>query len=252
MDMKGTVALITGAAKGIGKETAIAFAKKGADVVITDIDMDTLIETKRVVEGEGVKVLSLKADVSNEKELKDVFQKIQEVFGKLDYAVNNAGIGGESNTSGDYSLEGWDKVMNVNLRGQFLCMKYEIDAMLQNGKGSIINISSILGKVGFAQAPAYTASKHGLIGLTRTAAIEYAQKGIRVNAVCPGFIKTPMLEDAGILSDKATLDYILSLHPMGRLGNPVEIANAIVWLASNDASFITGHTLMVDGGYTAR
>jgi NAD(P)-dependent dehydrogenase (short-subunit alcohol dehydrogenase family) len=194
----------------------------------------------------------MKANVADEEDIQKMVNETLDTFGQLDYAVNNAGISGESNTSGDYSLEGWDQVLNVNLRGQFLCMKYEIEAMLKNGKGSIVNISSILGRVGFAQAPAYTASKHGLIGLTRTAAIEYAQQGIRVNAVCPAFIKTPLLEEAGIMSDKEMLDYLVSLHPMGRLGEAREVADAIVWLASDEASFVTGNAMMVDGGYTAR
>lgn len=250
--MENTVALITGAAKGIGKDAAIAFVEKGADVVITDIDKEALAETENIIKEKGGKVLAMKANVADEEDIQKMVNETLDTFGQLDYAVNNAGISGESNTSGDYSLEGWDQVLNVNLRGQFLCMKYEIEAMLKNGKGSIVNISSILGRVGFAQAPAYTASKHGLIGLTRTAAIEYAQQGIRVNAVCPAFIKTPLLEEAGIMSDKEMLDYLVSLHPMGRLGEAREVADAIVWLASDEASFVTGNAMMVDGGYTAR
>lgn len=250
--MKNKVALITGAATGIGRETAIAFARKGADVVISDINDEKLKETQKRIKEEGVKVLSLKADISKEDDIRNMVKKAVEKFGRLDIACNNAGIGGESATTGEYSIDGWDKVLNINLRGQFICMKYEIEAMLKNGSGSIVNISSILGHVGFAEAPAYVASKHGLLGLTKTAAIEYASQGIRINAVCPGFIETPMLEEAGITTEEETKQYIVSLHPAGRLGKPREVADAIVWLASDEASFVTGHPLLVDGGYVAR
>lgn len=253
--MKDRVALITGAATGIGRETAIAFARKRADVVITDINEKQLDETKNLLKKEeGVDILAIKADISKENDVRNMVDQTMEKFGRLDIACNNAGIGGESATTGEYSTEGWDRVLNINLRGQFLCMKYEIEAMLENGNGSgsIVNISSILGHVGFAEAPAYVASKHGLLGLTKTAAIEYAPKGIRINAVCPGFIETPMLEDAGITTDEQTKQHIISLHPAGRLGKPREVADAIVWLASDEASFVTGHPLLVDGGYVAR
>jgi len=252
--MKQKVALVTGAAMGIGRDTAIAFARKGARVVVADRDEEALNETVKLVEKEGGDVIAVKADISDIDDVRAMVDTCVKEFGRLDYACNNAGIGGDLATTGDYTVEGWDRVLNINLRGQFLCMKYEIEAMLKNGEegGSIINISSILGTVGFAQAPAYTAAKHGLVGLTRTAAIEYAAQGIRVNAVCPGFIRTPMLENAGLTSDEETLQQIIALHPAGRLGEPHEVADAIVWLASDEASFVTGHTLLVDGGYTAR
>lgn len=250
--MKNKVALITGAATGIGRETARAFARKGADIVIADLKDEELKETEKLIKEEGVKVLSVKADISKEDDVRNMIKKAVEKFGRLDIACNNAGISGESAVTGEYSTEGWDKVLNVNLRGQFMCMKYEIEAMLENGSGSIVNISSILGHVGFAEAPAYVASKHGLLGLTKTAAIEYASQGIRINAVCPGFIETPMLEEAGITTEEETKQYIISLHPAGRLGKPREVADAIVWLASDEASFVTGHPLLVDGGYVAR
>lgn len=250
--MKNKVALITGAATGIGRETAIAFARKGANVVITDINEEQLAETEKLVQKEDVEVLSVKADISEEDDIQNMIEKTIERFGRLDFACNNAGIGGESATTSEYSTEGWDKVLNINLRGQFMCMKYEIEAMLKNGSGSIVNISSILGHVGFAEAPAYVASKHGLLGLTKTAAIEYASQGIRINAVCPGFIETPMLENAGITTDEEAKQQLISLHPAGRLGKPREVADAVVWLASDEASFVTGHPLLVDGGYIAR
>ncbi|MBD3616314.1 MAG: SDR family oxidoreductase [Gracilimonas sp.] len=247
------IALITGAATGIGRETSLAFAQKDFKVVISDINKDELLNTKSLIErsteGEAEMII---ADVSDPDDVKGMTDEIMNKFGRLDAACNNAGVEGVSASTGEYKLEDWDKVLNVNLRGQFLCMKHEIEIMLKTGGGSIINVSSILGIVGFGNAPAYTAAKHGLIGLTKAAAIEYAPQKIRINAVCPGFIDTPMLERAGITKDEDTLTYIRSLHPMARLGKSEEVANVIVWLASEEASFITGHPLMVDGGYIAR
>lgn len=250
--MKNKVALITGAATGIGRDTAIAFARKGADVVISDINTDELEKTEKLVKEEGAEALSVAADVSDADNVQSMIYKVTDTFGRLDFAVNNAGISGGSATTGDYSIEEWDKVIGINLRGQFLCMKYELEAMLENGSGSIVNIGSILGNVGFAEAPAYVAAKHGLAGLTKTAAIEYAKEGIRVNAVSPGFIETPMLEKAGITTEEEIRNHIISLHPIGRLGKPREVADAIVWISSDEASFVTGHIFLVDGGYTAR
>lgn len=250
--MKTKVALVTGAATGIGRDTAIAFARKGAKIVISDINDGKLKETEKQIKKDGGEVLSVKADISQEGDVRNMINEALKKFGSLDIACNNAGISGGSATTGKYSIEDWDQVLNINLKGQFICMKYEIEAMLENGGGSIVNVSSILGLVGFVEAPAYVASKHGLLGLTKTAAIEYASQGIRVNAVCPGFIDTPMLETAGITTDEETKQHIISLHPAGRLGKPREVADAIVWLASDEASFVTGHPLLVDGGYVAR
>lgn len=247
------IALITGAATGIGKETALAFAKKKYKVVISDINEKEMLKTQALIKKTvGSEAEMILADISDPDDVKALNKEIMKNYGRLDAACNNAGIGGVSAATADYELEEWDKVLNVNLRGQFLCMKHEIALMLQVGSGSIINVSSILGTVGFGMAPAYTAAKHGLIGLTKAAAIEYAPHNIRINAVCPGFIDTPMLERAGITKDEETLTYIRSLHPMDRLGKAEEVADTIVWLASEKASFITGHSLMVDGGYTAR
>lgn len=252
--MEQRVVLITGAATGIGRETALAFARRKARtrLVISDVNEKELNKTAEHVKEAGAEVLSVIADISEAEAVRKMIDKSVEEFGRLDVACNNAGIGGESAATADYSIEGWDKVMNINLRGQFLCMKYELRAMHKNGGGSIVNVSSILGKVGFAQAPAYVAAKHGLIGLTKTAAVEYAEQGIRVNAVCPGFIETPMLENAELTTNEETKQYLVSLHPVGRLGKPREVADVIVWLASEEASFVTGHSLLVDGGYTAR
>ena len=249
--MKGKVALITGAAAGIGRATALEFAKQGASVVISDVDKKRLDETKKLIESEGGEVLSLLTDISKTEEVKKMVGDTLDHFGRLDYACNNAGIEGTIAATAEYSEEDWDKVLNINLRGQWLCMKYEIPAILKQG-GAIVNVSSILGKVGFAEAPAYTAAKHGLIGLTKAAALEYSGQGIRINAVCPAFIETPMLERAGITSDKEAKEQTISLHPIGRLGLASEVAEAIVWIASEKASFVCGHSLMVDGGYIAR
>lgn len=249
--MKNKVALITGAAAGIGRATALEFFKQGAKVVISDVDKEGLEETARMIRDEGGEVLALPVDVSKTDEVKEMIDRTMDHFGRLDYACNNAGIEGEMGKTAEYSEETWDKVMSINLRGQWLCMKYEIPAILKQG-GAIVNVSSILGKVGFAEAPAYTAAKHGLNGLTKAAALEYSSQGIRINSVCPGFIETPMLERAGITTDEETKKNTISLHPVGRLGLAREVAEAIVWIASEKASFVCGHTLMVDGGYIAR
>jgi NAD(P)-dependent dehydrogenase (short-subunit alcohol dehydrogenase family) len=250
--MKSKIALVTGAAKGIGRATAVAFARKGVNIVLSDLDKNQMKHTAKMVEAEGVEVLQLETDVSNLEDVRQMVEHTLEKFGRLDIACNNAGIGGSSANTADYDIEEWDKVLHVNLRGQFFCMKFELEAMLKQESGSIINVSSILGKVGFRQAPAYTAAKHGLIGLTKTAALEYAEEGIRVNAVCPGFIDTPMLTEAGIMDDPETKDHIISLHPAGRFGRPKEVADAIVWLSSDEASFVTGHSMLVDGGFTTQ
>ncbi|HSJ69256.1 MAG TPA: SDR family oxidoreductase [Anditalea sp.] len=247
MILKGKVALITGAASGIGESTAMLFAKEGAKLVLTDINEEKGKIILENIKNLGAEVIFLKADVSNAGDSENSVQKAIEKFGKLDIAVNNAGIGGPQNPVGEYEIEAWNKVIAINLSGVFYGMRYQIPAMLKNGKGSIINVASILGSVGFASSAAYVAAKHGVVGLTKSAAIEYSAQGIRVNSVGPAFIKTPLLEGL----DKGLLDQLVSLHPIGRLGESEEVAELFLWLASDKASFATGAYYPIDGGYLA-
>ena len=246
---KDKVALVTGASFGIGRAAAIAFAKRGAKVVLVDWMED--YETNNAIKDLGGDVVFYACDISKSSEVEATHAKAIEHFGRLDYAYNNAGIEGATAKTQDYTEANWDKVIDVNLKGVFLCMKYQIPHMLKNGKGAIVNCASIAGKVGFEGLPAYVASKHGIIGLTKTAALENARTGIRVNVVCPGVIKTPMISRSTGDNKEAIAQYE-QLEPMGRLGNPEEVAEAVIWLCSDQSSFITGHSMMVDGGWTAK
>lgn len=246
--MKNKTVIVTGAASGIGKAIAILFAAEGANVVVSDI---TSAEGEAVVKEiylAGGKASFYKTDVSQPAEMEALVTFAVATYGQLDIAVNNAGIGGESNPIADMSIEGWQKVIAINLNSLFYGMKYQIAALLQHGGGSIVNISSILGSVGFAGSAAYTAAKHGVVGLTQTAALEYSAKNIRINAVGPGFIDTPLLNglDAGLKKQ------LVALHPIGRLGKSEEVAELVLWLSSEKASFVTGSYYPIDGGYLAR
>jgi len=246
---KDKIALVTGASSGIGKATALAFAKKGTKVVIADLTEDP--ETIDLIENLGGEAIFVKCDVSKNSDVKALIEKAIATFGGLDFAFNNAGIEGTPAPVQDCSEENWDKTIGVNLKGIWLCMKYEIPLMLKKGNGVIVNCSSVAGLVGFQGLPAYVASKHGVIGLTKTAALECAKLGIRVNAVCPGVIKTPMMDR--LTADKKEVeDQFARLEPIGRFGLPEEIANAVVWLCSDEASFVTGLTMPVDGGFVAQ
>ncbi len=251
-EFEGYVALVTGASSGIGRATALAFAQKGAKVVIADVVADASEATVRMVKDSRGEATFFKADVAVASEVERLVSVTVETYGRLDFACNNAGVGGTQAPTADYPEAAWRTVLDVNLTGVWLCMKYEIPQMLKQGGGAIVNMSSILGTVGFANASAYVASKHGILGLTKSAALEYAAQGIRINAVCPGFIQTPMIEEAGISEGSEMYQVIAGLHPIGRLGRPGEIARTVTWLCSGAASFITGQAIVVDGGYVAQ
>lgn len=248
--LEGKVAIVTGAGSGIGQAAAILYAENGAKVVVSDLDEKGGNETVEKIRYAGGETIFVKADVSKPADNENLVNKTLEAFGQLDIACNNAGISGESSPVGEKSIEDWDKVIAVNLSGVFYGMRYQIPAMLKQGRGSIVNISSILGQAGFANAAAYVAAKHGVVGLTKNAAIEYSARGIRINSVGPAFIKTPLLEKAGI--DDNVKNMLITLHPIGRLGESEEVAELIVWLSSDKSSFVTGSYYAVDGAYLAQ
>jgi NAD(P)-dependent dehydrogenase (short-subunit alcohol dehydrogenase family) len=242
---------ITGGLSGIGKACAIAAAKEGANIAIVDMKSATSDMAMEEIKKESPNAIFIECDVSEFAQVEAAIQKVVSTFGTLDVALNNAGIGGEPNKVGDMTEQAWLKVIGVNLNGVFNCMKHELTQMLKQKKGVIVNMSSILGKVGFANSSHYVAAKHGVNGLTQTAALEYAIHGIRINAICPGFIETPLLTAAGI-SDKTDIkQQITDLHPMKRMGKSEEVAMGFIFLACDDSSFITGTKLEIDGGYLA-
>lgn len=249
---EGKVVLVTGSGSGIGRATAVAFARAGAKVVVSDINADGGEETVAEIAEAGGEATFVEADVSKSAQVEALVERVVEHYGRLDCAHNNAGIEGTMGSpTAEYDEEVWDQLIGINLKGVWLCMKYEIPKMLDGGGGAIVNTSSVAGLVGFAGISPYVASKHGVVGLTKTAALEYAQQGIRVNAVCPGVIRTPMVERAMGGSEEAEIQFAAS-EPVGRLGVPEEIAETVVWLCSDAASFVTGVPMPVDGGLVAR
>lgn len=250
--MPGKVALVTGGSSGIGRATALAFASEGAIVVVADRDAVGGEATARMIQEGGGQAVFVQTDVAKAADVAALIRTTVELYGHLDYACNNAGIAGPQAPTAEYPEDAWNQVIGVNLTGVWLCMKHEIAQMLRQGGGVIVNMASILGTVGFPNAPAYTAAKHGVIGLTKVAALDYATQGIRVNAVCPAFIATPMLERSGLLNNPDLKAMAVNLHPVKRLGRPEEVANVVTWLCSEAASFVTGQALLVDGGYVAQ
>ena len=248
--LKDKVALITGGSSGIGRAVALAWAREGAKVVVSDVDRGGGEETVEQVRTAGGEAIFIAADVGKPEECEALVRGAVEKFGRLDIACNNAGIGGPQAPTADYPLDGWAQVIGINLSGVFYGMKYQLPAMLKNGGGAIINMASILGAVGFAGAPAYAAAKHGVVGLTQTAALEYSAQGVRINAVGPGFIHTPMI--SALEDNKAVNDMLVAAHPIGRLGRAEVVAELVLWLSSEKASFVTGAYYPVDGGYIAR
>ena len=250
--LKDRVAIVTGASSGIGRAIALAYGRAGARVVVSDLDGQSAAgeQTAAAVRAAGGDAAFIVADVSRPEDCATLVQRTVARWGRLDIACNNAGIGGDLAPTADYPIESWDRVIGVNLSGVFYGMKVQIGQMLKNGGGAIVNIASILGAVGLANAPAYTAAKHGVVGLTQAAALEYGAQGVRVNAVGPGFIHTPMI--SGMESDPAALQQLVALHPLGRLGKPEEVAELVLWLSSPAASFATGAYYPIDGGYLAR
>ena len=248
---KDKVALVTGAGSGIGRAAAQIFAREGAKVAAADVNRASAEETVGMIREAGGEAFGLQADVSKGAEVESMVDAVVETYGRLDCAFNNAGIEGALASTADYTEADWAPVIAVNLTGVWLCMKYEVPRLLETGGGAIVNTSSAAGLLGAPRMPAYVASKHGVIGLTRTAALEYAKSGVRVNAVCPGVIDTSMV---GRLKERRPrmFEKIVRGEPIGRIGRPEEIAETAVWLCSDAASFVTGHAMSVDGGIVAQ
>src|SRR3954454_19974171 len=249
----GKVAFVTGGANGIGRATALAFAREGASVVVADVSDQGNQESVRLIEEQGGRALAVQCDVTRAEDVKVALAKTVEAFGRLDFAFNNAGIEPRKPApTADYEEQEWNRIIDINLRGVFLCMKHEIPLILKHGDGgAIVNTSSGAGVIGIKGSPAYTAAKHGVIGLTKAAALDYAAQNIRINAVCPGYIDTPMMGrfTGGTAEGRAK---VIAEEPVGRMGKPEEIAAAAVWLCSDAAAFMVGHALVIDGGQTVQ
>ncbi len=252
LNLKGKVALVTGGGSGIGRATAFAFAREGARVAVADYVPEGGERTVKEITAGGGEAIFINADVSKTAQVEAMIDKVVQTWGRLDCAFNNAGIEGRAASVVDCTEENFDRIIAINLKGVWLCMKYEIAQMLKQGGGAIVNTASVAGLVGFRGLVAYNASKGGVVMLTKTAALEYAQSGIRVNAVCPGVIRTPMV--ARLIDSSAEYNEkdLEQGEPVGRMGKPEEIAEAVVWLCSESASFVTGLPMAVDGGWIAQ
>src|SRR5437667_394008 len=251
-DFTGKVAFVTGAASGIGRAAALAFAHEGASVVVADVSEQGNQETARMIEAPGGRALAVRCDVTRAADVKAALDETVEAFGRLDFAFNNAGIEPRKPApTADYEEQEWNRIIDINLRGVFLCLKYEIPLILKQGGGAIVNTSSGAGVIGIKGSPAYTAAKHGVIGLTRAAALDYAGQNLRVNAICPGYIDTPMMGrfTGGTTEGRAK---VIGEEPVGRMGKPEEIAAAVIWLCSDAAAFMVGHAMVMDGGQTVQ
>src|SRR5665213_4568930 len=248
----GKVAFVTGAASGIGRAAALAFAREGASVVAADVSEHNNQETARLIEEQGGRAVAVRCDVTRPQDLQAAMAKTVEAFGRLDFAFNNAGIEpSRPAPTAEYKEDEWNRIIDIDLRGVFLCMKHEIPLILKQGGGAIVNTSSGAGIIGIKGSPAYTAAKHGVLGLTKAAALDYAAQNIRINAVCPGYIETPMMErfTGGTAEGRAK---VVAEEPVGRMGKPEEIAEAVVWLCSDAAAFVVGHAMVIDGGQTVQ
>ena len=245
-DFSGKVAIVTGAGVGIGRASALAFARAGASVVVADVNVDTSRETVDLIEAEGGTALAVTTDVASSDSVQAMVARTIEAFGRLDFAHNNAGVAGDDHPVADIPEAEWDRVQGVMLRGVYLCMKYELPHLLAEG-GAIVNTASGAGLIAYPNQAPYVSSKHGVLGLTKTAALEYGKLGVRINAVCPGTVLTPMVEK--VIEEQGLEPALVALHPIGRIGTPEEVADAVLWLCSDGASFVIGHALSVDGGY---
>lgn len=249
MELEGKIAIVTGGSSGIGEHTAKLFCRQGAKVIVSDIDEEGGHRVVSEIENESGEANFIKADISKPEDSEKTVKLALEKYGKLDIAVNNAGVSGPQSKIGETEIAEWQKVIEINLNGVFYGMRYQIPAMQKNGKGSIINMSSILGQVGFAMSAGYVAAKHGILGLTKNGALEYAAEGIRINAVGPGFIKTPLIDNN---LPEEQQEQLAQLHPIGRLGKPDEVAELCLWLAGDKSTFANGAYYPVDGGYLSQ